>query len=782
MQQQFREPSLKRKPEVAPQNERNNKRRTLLSHRENLPIWSYQDSITAKLRDSSVLLLGAETGSGKSTQLPQFLLSQPWCTKLVAVTQPRRVAAISLAQRVAQEMGTTLGKQSPASRVGYSVRFDQNVGAGCRVKYLTEGMLVNEWLRDPWLKVYSCVVLDEVHERSVAGDLCLGLLGRMLEEREEMMRRRGGQKLKVRSDACIQGHLIGLSDPHTNLSIQVVVMSATLDSDEIQHFFEERLSGRSRTDQDTAVKDSDESTSSWSGFSDDEAESPSQCTPTHQKPPGNASQVTAEHVPGRQHPVELTYLPAPVDDVYDAAVEHALSFHLKEPLPGDILIFLTGQEDVESVCSMLVEKSVELPPQVPKLLILPLYAALGPSQQQAVFHPTPRHARKIIVSTNIAESSVTIPGIRIVVDNGLVKVKEHRSSLGLDSLLVKPISKSAAIQRMGRAGREGPGKCLRLYTEQSYLDFAQDNTPEILRTSLAGVVLTMKARGIDDIVNFPFLSPPPRESLRSALLQLLRLGALGDDGTITKIGSQMAGLPLPPPLSRVLISAATSQETNDPVTSVALAAIDVVAALVSEPFFTSLENLTEASAASDEEIATRLEARKSLERRQGDHLTYLAAIRAYSTENTDRKLWCERHLVNHRTMKSVMAVRKQLRAMLVSLHLLPQSILDFAEALEAPGSVDDTERIAWLHPSETLADGLLKFLVFAFSGNVAWLCKDGAYRTVEGNRAVRVHPASVMAGRKVEAIVYSELVFTKRSYARGVSAVRLRWMGEMLGL
>ena len=197
--------------------------------------------------------------------------------------------------------------------------------------------------------------------------------------------------------------------------------------------------------------------------------------------------VDIERVPGRQHPVTTTYLPEPVDDVYTKVTEQVIKFHTHEPLPGDILVFLTGQEDVESVCTMVNEQAATLPLQVPKLLILPFYAALGPSQQQAVFQSTPKGARKIIISTNIAESSVTIPGIRIVVDNGLVKIKEHRSTLGLDSLLVKPISKSAAIQRKGRAGREGPGKCLRMYTEQSYLSLEEDNKPEILRSDLAGV-------------------------------------------------------------------------------------------------------------------------------------------------------------------------------------------------------------------------------------------------------------------------------------------------------
>ena len=197
------------------------KRQALLQERQKLPIWTKRQSICQKLQKSDVLILAGETGSGKSTQLPQFLLEQPWCTKSIAITQPRRVAAISLASRVAEEMGSTLGKQSPASRVGYSVRFDQNVAPGTRVKYLTDGMLVNEMLADPWLREYSCVVVDEVHERSVNCDLILGFLRRMMEQ-PEAMRREWGEALKV------------------------VVMSATVDVKGLQDFFEDGLKSDER--------------------------------------------------------------------------------------------------------------------------------------------------------------------------------------------------------------------------------------------------------------------------------------------------------------------------------------------------------------------------------------------------------------------------------------------------------------------------------------------------------------------------------------------------------
>lgn len=491
--------------------------------------------------------------------------------------------------------------------------------------------------------------------------------------------------------------------------------------------------------------------------------------------------VAEEYVPGRQYSVTTTYLERPAEDVYDEATRHVIAFHTKEPLPGDILVFMTGQEDVESVRSLVEEKAASLPSNVPKLLTLPLYAALGPSQQRAVFESTPKNVRKVIISTNIAESSVTIPGIRIVIDNGLVKVKEHRNALGLDSLLVKPISKSAAIQRQGRAGREGPGKCSRLYTEKSYLELEQDNKPEILRSDLAGTVLTMKARGIDDVIKFPFLDPPSKQSLQSALLQLLRLNALGNEGKITKLGREMARLPLPPALSRVLVSASESSndKTTEPHDSLPLAIIDIISALVSEPFFQPTDAVA-LSHTNEEGDSSRLDARTTLHRRQGDHLTYLAAIRSFSCEKSDRKLWAHRHLVNHRAMKSVLAVRKQLRAMLIAMKLLSPRVVQSADEIEDGGQDLESERSTWLHPADAMAERVIRCFLRGFAPNVARLCKDAAYRTVESNQVVRVHPASVMAGRKTEAIVYTELVFTRRNYARGVSAAQLQWYADAM--
>lgn len=321
----------------------------------------------------------------------------------------------------------------------------------------------------------------------------------------------------------------------------------------------------------------------------------------------------------------------------------------------------------------------------------------------------------------------------------------------MDSLLVKPISKSAAIQRKGRAGREAPGKCYRLYTEPEYLKLEPANIPEILRCDLASSFLTMKARGVNDVLEFPLLDHPKLEGSRRALLQLHRLGALQDDGKISKAGLQMAKLPLSPSLARVLIAA------SQPDLGCVLPIIDIISALTVENMFLNVNT--------EEKQEEVKEARRELLRREGDHLTLMTTVQAYATEHSDRRAWADRHFVSHRAMQSVMDVRKQLRAQCVQQKLLPNS-----------ASLDEQEPF-----TEELGNRLLKCFMTGFAANTARLMPDRSYRTIEGNQTVAIHPSSVLFGKKVEAIMYNELVFTQKSYARGVSAVQLQWYAEAVG-
>ncbi|KAL9100150.1 MAG: hypothetical protein Q9187_009398, partial [Circinaria calcarea] len=353
-----------------------------------------------------------------------------------------------------------------------------------------------------------------------------------------------------------------------------------------------------------------------------------------------SSPVSMCYIEGRQYPVRTIYSSEPVQDYVDAALRTIFQIHYKEALPGDILVFLTGQETVESLEKLVNEYALGLGPDVPKLLVLPLFAALPQTAQQRVFQPAPPKTRKIILATNIAETSVTVSGVRFVVDSGKSKTKQFRTRIGLDSLLVKPISKSAATQRKGRAGREAPGHCYRLYTEEDYLALPESNTPEILRCDLSQALLTMKARCVGDVMSFPFLDRPPREALEKALMHLFQIGALTEKGDISNIGLRIAALPLSAPLGRVLLAAA------EPAMDCLVEAIDIISCLSVENIFL---NLTSEETKEEAEVT-----RRALYRREGDHLTLLTTVQAYATERSDRRAWSEKHFISHRAMQAVM--------------------------------------------------------------------------------------------------------------------------------
>lgn len=716
------------------------RRDELLPKRKALPIWSQAEVIKQHLQRSNILVLTGETGSGKSTQVPQFLMDEDWCTKTIAITQPRRVAAISLARRVAEEMGSFFGAQSPSAKVGYSVRFDHAAGPNTKVKFLTEGMLLQEMLRDPSMNQYSAIIVDEVHERSVNVDLILGFL-RTLVSKTDLAKEKRKHPLKV------------------------VIMSATADVEGLVNFFSQ-------------------------GFGEAQKSAPSDGSKADvSASQGVENRISTCFVEGRQFPVKTTYLPEPTLDWVETALKTIFQIHYKEPLPGDVLVFLTGQDKIEALEKLINDYAAAMDKEMPKLLALPLFAALPQQAQQRIFEPTPYRTRKVILATNIAETSVTVPGVRFVIDCGKSKVKQYRSNLGLESLLAKPISKSAAIQRKGRAGREAPGQCYRLYTENDYKTLEERTTPEILRCDLSQSLLTMKARGVVDVLNFPFLDRPPQEALGKALLQLFHLGALNEDGTVSEIGTKMAKLPVAPILARILVEAAKPE--RDCLVDV----IDIISALSTEDniFF---------NIATEERREQAEEARRNLFRREGDHMTFLTTVQQYAEENADRKAWCERHFVSHRAMQNVMVsrhmipkalschelvkerllklesfclsadvahanisqnIRKQLRQQCVSLKLMPPV------SHNESGSSPNTEAI-------------LACMLRGFVSNTARLCPDGSYKTFFHNHVVAIHPSSVLHGQKIkaEAIVFSEFLYTNKPYAKKVSAVQMNWVDDVM--
>lgn len=779
--------------------------------RKELPIWSKRLDIQWSLQHNDVLLLNGETGSGKSTQVPQFLHTEPWCTRkkvtvmnkdgqeaeamvggMIAITQPRRVAAVTLAHRVAREMGSALTKGSEG-QVGYAVRFESVVPRGARIKFLTEGMLLQEMLHDPFLRKYSAVIVDEIHERSVDVDLIAGFLRTMIHGDKKG---RGGIPLKV------------------------VVMSATLDLGGIEAFFakpeskpdykpgenygtilaphllENEVDGV--LESDGSRRTSNQSYSSWDGFSDSENEGKKPKKPKKSKKPKNEAKmngssppqrprkrsakvlasgdesdseeigseedpgipgvspsgVAVQYVQGRQYEVEILYETNPSQNYLDNMLKTILQLHVMEPLPGDILAFLTGQDEIESLQTQLEGYAEKLVKTVPKMKIMPLYGSLPGQQQQDVFEKVQeKFTRKIVLATNIAETSVTVSGVRYVIDCGKSKVKQYRPKLGLESLLSKPISRVSAIQRAGRAGREAKGKCFRVYTEDDYMKLDQDELPEILRSDVVEAVLKMKARGVEDVLTFPLMDSPDILAMEKALFQLHIMGAIDDEGKLTDAGEKMATFPLPAVYGRVLLAAA------DPSADVLLEAIDVISCL-------NTDSEIYLQPRSDDERETMEESRASLLDRSGDILTMLKTMQYYAAENSDRGEWCKARLISTRAMKMALQIRKQLRQICQSQGLLT----------EAPAP--DPQPFQEISPER--GEVLIKTFLKAFSLKTALLAPDSKYLTTQGRNEIAIHPASVLYGRKVEAIMFLEHVFTAKSYGKKVSAIQANWIMEAM--
>jgi len=630
----------------------------ILRSRKELPVYGFLERLLDAVKHNQTVVVEGETGSGKTTQIPQFLVKDyaRRGSKCVACTQPRRVAAMSIAQRVADEMDVALGEE-----VGYSIRFEDTTGPSTLLKFMTDGMLLREAMSDPFLERMSVIVLDEAHERTLSTDVLMGLLKELLNQRKDL---------------------------------KCVVMSATLDAEKFQSYFEG---------------------------------------------------APLLRVPGRTFPVEIFYTPEPERDYVEAAVRTAAQIHACESA-GDILVFLTGELEIEDVCQRLRNEAAKCGPDRGELVVYPLYSSLPPRQQKRIFDkaPGPRVAggmpgRKVVVSTNIAETSLTIDGIVYVVDPGFSKQKVYNPRIRVESLLVSPISRASAKQRAGRAGRTRPGKCFRLYTEASFKSELQEQTyPEILRSKMSNVVLTLKKLGIDDLVHFDFMDPPAPETLMRALELLNYLGALDDDGALTDLGRQMAELPLDPQLAKLLLASPEYKCSNE--------ALSVVACMsVPQIFQRPRQRQREAD-----------DAKAQFAHRDGDHPTLLNAYHAYKHHHSD-PAWCSENFLSSRSLASADSVRQQLQRIMERLNI-PLVSTPF----------DDPDYYVNLRKC-ILAGNFLQ---------VAHLERGGSYLTVKDNQVVALHPSTVLDS-KPPWVCYEEFVLTSRNFVRTCTAVECRWLCEI---
>lgn len=653
---------------------------------EQLPIWPGKDAIVEAVRKNGSVVIIGEPGSGKTTQVPQFLLDAGIiaASGIIAITQPRKVAATTIARRVANERGVKVGDE-----VGYAVRFDDSSSSSTRIKFYTDGMLLREMLNDPHLSKCDVVIVDEAHERTVRTDVLLANLIRLQKERNG----HGPPSSKGKETAARR-------------PLKIIVMSASLQAER----FSKYLAG-----------------------------------------------APILYVKGRQHPVKIYYTKEAQEDYLDSALRTFFQIH-DEKESGDVLIFLPGQENIESLASTIRLYAKQRQSEGLKILVRPLYAALALQQQFRAFDPAPPNTRKCVIATNIAETSVTIPGIKFVIDCGLCNEKRYLAQSkgsGIERLSEVEISRSSAVQRAGRAGREGPGKCFRLYTEEAYKKLLPAPLPEIKRCDLKFAMLQQKSFG-QDLENINFMDPPDRAAVISAHHTLVLLGALDQKSAITPTGRAMAKLPLEPSHARALIESQNQGCVKEMINIVSLLSASAVVFL---DFSTS------------EEREAALAARSKFFHRSGDHMTLLNVFRAFDDIGTnnggddtsddegqaplgkmDRKSWCKKQHINDRALIEAVKIRGQLQ----------KSCIGAGMDINL-SSGDDSEPVL-----RSLCRGLFH--------NTAIKRADGSYKSA--NMVIKVHPASVLSDKKPSAIMYEELVLTTFPYARYVSTIAPSWLME----
>ena len=570
-----------------------------LNSTADLPVAAEKRNILDKLETNPILICIGETGSGKTTQIPQYILEHLqtttatpdhiWLQQLqsssfynynspcICITQPRRVAAVSVATRVAKEQHCRCGAE-----VGYVIRFDDNTSARTKLKYVTDGVLVREVMTDPMLRRYAAVILDEAHERSVHTDVLFGILKDLVKRRHDL---------------------------------RVLIMSATLDTRKFSTYF-------------------------------------------------NDAPVIS--IPGRSFPVQVYHSKRNVSSIslryVEKAVDTLLRIHTVEPW-GDVLCFLTGQDEIERACEMLREKWRQWQREgaaredMLELCVIPMYGALPRHQQELAFAPSRKDRRKVIIATNIAETSLTVDGIRFVVDPGFVKQKHYLASKGIDQLSVVPISQSSAQQRAGRAGRTADGKCYRLFKHEAFLHRPKETTPEIQRTSLTQVVLQLKVLHIENILDFDFIDPPSRDALGSALKDLFWIDAISKHGKLTSTGKRLATFPLEPSLARFLLEASKFGCLEDALTVAAMLSVEKV-------FYRG-------SRRAQEQEVSRVQ--QKFYHRYGDHFTYLRVYHRFKEASGSQETWCKQHYIHYHSLKRADSIRRQL------VQYAKQSRLEFKE-------------------------------------------------------------------------------------------------------
>ncbi|MBF0276999.1 MAG: ATP-dependent RNA helicase HrpA [SAR324 cluster bacterium] len=619
---------------------------------KNLPITSYRENIIDAIQTHQVLIIAGETGSGKTTQIPKMCLEAGrGVAAKIACTQPRRIAATSMARQIGKELDSELGQE-----VGYKIRFSEKTSPLTHIQLMTDGILLNEIQFDRFLNEYDTIIIDEAHERSLNVDFLLGYLKRLLLRRPDM---------------------------------KLIISSANLDIPRFSEAF------------------------------------------------GNAPVI---EVSGRLYPVEVRY--QPLDEELEEQGEETMADAvvacvreiLKSNWQGNILAFLSGEQEIREILGRLdsTKQDVE---------ILPLYGRLSNREQNRIFQNT--STRKVILATNIAETSLTIPGIRYVIDSGQARISRYSSRSRTQRLPVEPISRSSANQRKGRAGRVQAGICIRLYSEESYQNRREYTEPEILRSSLAEVILRMMALGLGDISEFPFIDPPSGSAIREGIKLLKELGALNDADKLSSLGKEMARLPIEPRTARMLLAARREH---------ALREVLVIASAISvqDPREYPLEKIEHAR-----------QMHSVFVDKSSDFITLLNIWDRYheeweslKSENKMRK-FCKKHFLSFVRLREWRDIYQQLSTIL-------SDYPDFK-------LYDDPVDYRAIHVS-----------ILAGYLNQIGLKKEKNQYQAPGNKEVMIFPGSGVFNKAGSWIVAAELVETSRLFARIVANIEVKWL-ESIG-
>ena len=628
---------------------------------EDLPVSARRNEIAEAIQNHQVVIVSGETGSGKTTQLPKICLELGrGRKKMIGHTQPRRIAATSVAYRIAEELKTEVGEW-----VGYQIRFTDKTSSHSAIKLMTDGILLAETQRDPMLRAYDTIIIDEAHERSLNIDFLLGFLRQLIDKRKDL---------------------------------KIIITSATIDAKQFaQHF---------------AVK-------------------------------GKPAPII--EVSGRLYPVEIRYRPILTDktdehgDKKNEAQERDLNDGILDAVhecqrlgAGDILVFLPGEREIREAADALRKQNLV------GTDILPLYARLSHAEQSRIFRPQ-GNARRVVLATNVAETSLTVPGIRYVIDSGLARVKRYSWRNKVEQLRIEPISQASASQRAGRCGRVGPGVCIRLYDENDFKQRAPFTDPEILRSSLAAVILRMKALRLNEVENFPFVDAPSGRAIADGYQLLQEIGALDDNRTLTAIGKEVSKLPVDPRIARMILAARDQQCLNE--------MLVIASALsVQDPRERPLES---------RELAER--AHQIFVEAQSEFLSYVKMWQWYSEQVKSR--------LSHRKLAATLKER----------FLSPMRFREWREVHKQLLTLVREQK--WrLNDTEATYEQIHVCLLTGLLGNIGHKAEES--HVYQGTRDIRfyLHPGSTLGKKAGRWVLAAELVETTRLYARCLARIEPAWI------